>query len=174
MERNPDWNTAFKRLKGAYADGTLRSYRNDVEVFVSWCERRRSRPFPASPKILAAFVEHEAERYSVATIKRRLAAIQKIHRLLKFDNPVTDEEVKLAVRRSLRKKSARPRQALGLTRELRNQLIESCDDTLAGRRDRAILAIGYDSLARRSEIVSLRMEDITRTPSGAKLIISRA
>jgi len=172
--KTSDWKTALKRLEGAYADSTLLAYHADVETFVSWCEQRGRRPLPASTKLLASFVENEAKRCSVATIKRRLAAIGKIHRLLNLENPVAAEDVKLALRRALRKKSARPRQALGLTRELRDQLIAACDDSIAGKRDRAILAIGYDTLARRSEIVYLRVEDITQTPRGSKLIIRRA
>jgi len=169
-----NWEKQFVRLKGAYADSTLRAYRNDVEVFVNWCNQRGRSPFPAKPTLVASFVEREAARCSVATIRRRLAAIQKTHRLLQLNNPVVEEEVKLAVRRALRKKTARPRQALGLTRPLRDQLIEACCETLSGKRDRASLAIGYDTLARRSEIVALCVEDITRTPNGAKLIIRRA
>ena len=174
MKKNKNWNAALRRLEGAYADTTLRAYRSDVETFVSWCQQRGRSPLPASPKLLASFVENEAKRCAVATIKRRLAAIGKIHRLMKVENPVENEDVKLALRRALRKKSARPQQALGLTRELREQLIAACDDSLSGKRDRAILAIGYDALARRSEIVSLRVEDITQTARGAKLIIRRA
>lgn len=169
-----DWRAALKRLEGAYADSTLKAYRVDVKTFVGWCEERGRKPFPASPKLLASFIENEARRCSVATIKRRLAAIGKIHSLLKLDNPVAVEEVKLALRRELRNKLARPRQALGLTLELRDQLINACEDTLAGKRDSAILAVGYDTLARRAEIVSLSVEDITRTPRGAKLVIRRS
>ncbi len=169
-----DWRSAFSRLEGAYADSTLKAYRADVETFARWCKDRGRRPFPASPKQLATFIENEARQCSVATIKRRLAAIRKIHRLLKIDNPVAVEEVKLAFRRALWKKLARPRQSLGLTRELRDQLIDACEDTLAGKRDSAILAVGYDTLARRAEIVSLGVEDITRTPRGAKLVIRRS
>lgn len=169
-----NWDKQFARLKGAYADSTLRAYRADILSFVNWCEQRGHRPLPAKERVLSSYVENEAKRCSGATIKRRLAAIGKIHQLLKLKNPVAAEEVKLALRRSLRKKSARPRQALGMTRELRDQLIAACDNSLAGKRNRAILAVGYDTLARRSEIVCLCVEDISRTPSGAKFIIRRA
>lgn len=169
-----NWKAALKRLEGAYAESTLRAYHVDVATFVSWCEQIDRHPFPAAPKLVASFVENLSSRCSGATIKRRLAAIGKIHGLLKLENPVATEEVKLALRRSLRKKSARPRQALGMTRDLRDQLIAACDDSLAGKRNRAILAVGYDTLARRSEIVCLCVEDITRTTGGGKLIIRRA
>lgn len=174
MKPIKDWKDALKRIEGAYSQSTLRAYGADVEAFVSWCEERGRRPLPASPKLLAAFVENEAERCSVATIKRRLAAIGKIHRLMKLENPVTTEDDKIALRRALRKKSARPRQAFGMTRDLRDRLIKACSESLAGKRDRAILAVGYDILARRSEIVALRIEDITQTSRGSKLIIRRA
>jgi integrase/recombinase XerD len=169
-----NWERALQRLEGAYADGTLRAYKADIKTFVSWCNQKNRHPFPARPKILVNFISDEAESYSASTIKRRLAAISKIHRLMKLDNPISDEEVKLALRRELRKKPARPKQALGLTRKLRDQLIDACDSTLTGKRDKAIIALGYDTLSRRSELVSLNIEDLIISETSAKVIIRRS
>ena len=44
------------------------------------------------------------------------------------------------MRRALRSKLQRPRQALGLTRDLRDRLIRACPDTLTGKRNRAMIA----------------------------------
>ena len=70
----------------------------------------------------------------------------------------------------------RPRQALGLTHELRDRLICACTDTLTGKRDRAMIAIGYDTLCRRAELVGLRVEDLSVAASGrgATILILRA
>jgi len=174
LSHKPNWERALSRLDGAYADGTLRAYRADIQAYENWCDQKHLRLFPAKPKRIAEFVKHEAKRCSAATIKRRLAAIGKIHRLMKLENPVADEDVKLALRRELRKKPARPKQALGLTRNIRDQLINACDNTLAGKRDKAILALGYDTLSRRSEIVSINIEDLIFSSSSAKLIIRRS
>jgi len=169
-----DWQSALARLEGAYADGTIRAYNADLQAYEAWCVQKRLHLVPAKPKHIADFVKYEAARCSTSTIKRRLAAIAKIHRLMKLENPVADEDVKLAVRRELRKKSTRPKQALGMTREIRERLIKACDNSLTGRRDKAIIALGYDTLSRRSEIVSIDVADISVAPKGTKIIIRRS
>jgi integrase/recombinase XerD len=169
-----DWRSELNRLEGAYADGTLRAYKSDIQTFVSWCNQKNRHPLPATPKLLVNFISNEAERCSASTIKRRLAAIGKIHRLMKLENPVADEDVKLALRRELRKKATRPKQALGMTREIRDRLIGACDSSLTGKRDKAIISLGYDTLSRRSEIVSMRVEDVIIGSKGNKVIIRRS
>jgi integrase/recombinase XerD len=171
---NLDWQKSLSRLEGAYADGTLLAYKADILTFVSWCKQKNRHPFPSTPKLLVSFISDEAERYSASTIKRRLAAISKIHQLMKLENPVADEDVKLALRRELRKKATRPKQALGMTREIRDKLIGACENSLAGKRDKAIIALGYDTLARRSEIVSITVEDVIFGSKSTKVIIRRS
>ena len=83
-----------------------------------------------------------------------------MHALLRQPNPISDEDVKIALRRALRKKTSRPRQALGLSHELRDALISTFDESLYGKRNKALVSVGYDILARRSELVSLNIEDI--------------
>lgn len=77
------------------------------------------------------------------------------------------------MRRALRSKHARPQQALGLNRSLRDRLIEACPATLTGLRDRAMIALGYDTLCRRAELVGLRAEDITPVGKNSAQILVR-
>ena len=46
-------------------------------------------------------------------------------------------------------------------------MIEAQSDTLAGIRNKALLSLGYDFLARRSELVALRITDLEFTKDGA-------
>lgn len=167
------WRDSLRRLEGAYSEGTLRAYRTDLEIFEAWCREVDQDVFPATPETVAAFVAYQATIVSVATLKRRLAAIRKVHLLLRLENPIDDEEVTLAMRRAKRAKCARPHQARGLTYELRNRLVAACADTFAGKRDRALIALGYDTLCRRSELVGLRTEDISPLERGAAQILIR-
>ena len=168
-----NWCAALTRLEGAYSDSTLRAYRADMQAFENWCATAQKSCLPAEPSTLAAFIAQQSQYCSAATLKRRLAAIRKIHRLLRLENPVTDEEVVIAMRRALRSKRARPHQAHGLNKILRDELIESCPKTLAGKRDRALIALGYDTLCRRSELVGLLAEDLRFTSTGAAQILIR-
>lgn len=174
-ESNERWLRAIRRLEGAYALSTLKAYRADFAVFDGWCRIAQLQSLPAAPETVAHFISHQAESCSAATLRRRLAAIRKVHRLLRMESPVTDEEVTIALRRALRKKRARPRQALGLTIDLRDLLIAACPKTLAGARDRAMIMLGYDTLCRRSELVALRVEDLASPfRKSAQILIRRS
>ena len=173
-DRASKWQSQIDRLDGAYADSTLRAYRTDALSFVNWCDDRKLTSFPATPEVMSEYITDISEHYSSSTIKRRLAAIGKIHRLMKLESPVSDEEVKLSLRRALRKKFTRPCQASGLTAKLRDQLISCCDNSLIGARDRALITVGYDTLSRRSELISICIEDVSFNDHGARILIKRA
>ncbi len=169
----PDWRSAIDRLDGAYSENTLRGYRADFALFEDWCRRTGRNALPTSPETVAAFVAHDAIKASPSTLRRRLAGIRKVHRLLRLANPVEDEEVLIAMRRALRTKPRRQKQAHGLTRALRDKLLATCPDNLLGMRNRALIGVGYDTLCRRSELVWLRFEDLTPLEDGAMSILVR-
>lgn len=171
--RTRGWKTALHRLEGAYAANTISAYRSDFEIFEAWCRKECRLSLPASAETVAAFVQAQSETAKPATVSRRRAAIGKIHRLLKLESPVRDEEVNLATRKVFRQKGRRQKQALGLTAPLKTKLMEACPDDLRGLRDRALIATGYDTLCRRSELVALRVEDIAITPDGSGTILVR-
>ena len=136
-------------------------------------QKERRSALPASPETVAAFVAHDTIKSSPSTLRRRLAGIRKVHRLLRLPNPVEDEDVLIAMRRALRTKPRRQKQAHGLTRELRDKLLAACPDTLLGLRNRAMIAVGYDTLCRRAELVSLCVEDLAQLENGAMSILVR-
>ena len=124
---------------------------------------------------MAAFIAADAAKSATSTLQRRLYGIRKVHRLLRLSVPVDDEEVAIALRRAMRSKRRRPKQALGLTAPLRDRLIVACGTDLAGLRDRAMISVGYDTLCRRSELVSLLTDDIVWLAAGdAKILVRRA
>ena len=76
--------------------------------------------------------------------------------------------------RSLRSKLQRPRQALGLPQDVRDRLIRACPDTLTRKRNRAMIAIGYDTLCRR-RACGMRVEDsVAASGRGATILLGRA
>lgn len=182
-----DWRVKLARLEGAYAETTIRGYACDFAAFETWCKRERQTSLPASPETVADFIAACAKGSNCgdvadvcgtgdapATLVRRLAAIRKVHRLLRMKSPVDDEEVKTALRRAIRKKGRRQRQAHGMNIDLREALIDVCSDqSLEGLRDRVIVAVGYDTLCRRSELVALRICDMTKNQNGSVTLIVR-
>ena len=172
--RHLDWRSEFQRLEGAYAPSTMRSYRADVEAFEDWCvENRIGQPFPASVETVCRFLEDQGKSKAPSTVQRRLYAIRKVHRLLRFPDPTYDEDINLAMRKVRRQKSIRPRQAKGLTRNYLDQFLESEPGTPWGLRNRAMLALGYELLTRRSELIALRNQDITEREDGTMRVLIR-
>lgn len=151
----------FERCKGAYSDVTLRGYKNDLLVFKSWCEVNGLEWLPANPAAVADFIDEQAPAMAIATIKRRVCAIQFAHRNSDLPSPISHSEVHLALRRASRAKRRRPQQALGLTADLLAKIVAACPDTLPGARDAALFSVGYDTLCRSAELVAMRVEHLT-------------
>jgi integrase/recombinase XerD len=163
---------ALYQLDGAYSPDSLRWYRSDLGTFFRWCGENDV-DLPVAAEDLARFIDEQGHLVAAGSAVRRLVAIGHYHRLEGYEDPSKAPQVRLAVRRIRRLFPRRPRQALGLTAELRDTLIEHCPDTLHGKRDRAMFAVGYDTLCRRSELVALRAEDITRKDGGGASILVR-
>ncbi|MEP3145201.1 tyrosine-type recombinase/integrase [Qipengyuania citrea] len=149
------------RCEGAYSQNTLRGYRNALEQFRRWCALRRLEWLPATSRAIAEFVDDEAKTKAMATVKHRLDAIRFAHMMADLPCPTQHSEVRLAVRRARRKKPARQDQVLGLTTEMLARMIEACPETMAGRRDAALIRVGYDTLCRSSELVLLQVENLS-------------
>lgn len=168
-----DWRSEFDRLEGAYAPSTMRAYYSDVQAFVDWCQKHGHLPFPAEVDIVCAFIEDQGREKSASTIRRRLYAIRKIHRLLRLKDPTYDEEINLSLRRVRRSKLTRPKQARGITAKDLDLFLATEPDTPTGLRNRAMMALGFELLTRRSELVALRDEDLTVRPDRTLQVIVR-
>ncbi len=98
-----------------------------------------------------------------ATLDRKIASWRAFHRMKNLTSPFEAPLLKQA-RAKGRKAAARPRVPKSprpVTRDVLEQLLASCDDSLRGLRDRAVLMLGFGSGGRRrSEITNLHREDI--------------
>ena len=157
------------------ADSTVRAYRTDAEVFQAWCARFGFRSLPATPEAVAAFIVAEAEEGRAAsTLGRRLAAIRYAHKLAKAPDPTEDEGVRAAMKGARRKVGIAPTQKAAATAEILAALLMRTPDTLTGKRDRALLALGFAGAFRRSELVALDVEDLREDPEGLRVMVRRS
>ncbi len=68
--------------------------------------------------------------------------------------------VKIAQRKIYRQLGTSFEQAYPVNRQLLEKMLTTCSQDLRGLRNRALLLVAYESMRRRSELVSLRIEDI--------------
>lgn len=169
----PDWRAEFKRLEGAYAPATIKSYLTDVRLFVDWCDGNGLSALPAEVETVCSFLEAEAADLCPSSVRRRLYAIRKVHRLLRLPDPTWDEAIAICLRRVRRSKLNRPRQAKGMNRAFLDQCLAVQPDTPWGLRNRAMLSLGYDLLTRRSELVALRSDEIEMRGDGTLRVLIR-
>ena len=163
----PLLQATLAKLEGAYAPNTLKSYYADTNAFVDWCIEESIEPFPLTSASTRKYIEAMATNYSYASIRRRLSCLRRINKLLGHQDTTQTEEVYLTIRRLKRSKCLEQQQAVGINHTLLVKMIDAQSDTLAGVRNRAMLSLGYDFLARRSELVALRTIDLEFTKDGA-------
>ena len=164
MEHIAQIESCLKTLEGAYAPNTLRSYYSDVRAFVDWSGQQNIKPFPLISTNLSNYIEFVQEKYSYSTIRQRISALRRINKLLGFEDGTHTEEVYLTIRRTKRSKCLDQKQAVGINHDILVKMIDVQPDTLVDVRNRALLSLGYDFLARRSELVAIRRDDLKFTP----------
>lgn len=169
-----NWIQTLEMLQGAYAHSTIDAYYRDFCVFVQWCEQREINPLPCGARVVASFLDEQSKTKAAATVRRYAVSIGKIHRLLDLDDPTDYEAVKLALRRAHRLAVAPQRQSMGLTRDNVNAIVALSHRSTRHLRDATMISVGFDALARRSEIVGLRVSDVQISDlRGGRVLIRR-
>ena len=162
-------------INDAYAPSTIRAYRADFSEWINFCMKKGACPLPADPFVGSEFLLGlaNARHNRASTIRRKCASISAIHRYGYFEDPTKHPEVKIAIRKINRKLGTRFKQARPINRHLLDRMLHVCGDDLRGIRDRMIPLLAYTTLRRRSELTSLRVEDLTKCGDGQSLILLR-
>jgi site-specific recombinase XerD len=153
-------------IDGAYAPNTIRAYKADMLEFIQYCAQTNIAALPANPLTVSDFLQSTSTHgIKNSTISRKVSSISAVHRLLNHIDPTKHPEVKITLRKISRQLGNRFDQAYPVTRELLGKLIKVCKGDIRGLRNKALLLLAYDSMRRRSELISLRIEDINWLPS---------
>ena len=164
---------ARKGLEGAI--NTQRAYKSDLKQFKKWCAENGQSEFPATAPTLAAYVSHLADTHKWASINRKLAAISKLHELNNLDLPTKDKAFRAVMEGIKRTNGVRQKQAPAFKmKELKTILQGIHTTTNAGLRDKCLLLVGFAGAYRRSELVSLNIEDVQYNDDGVIISLSKS
>lgn len=155
-------SNSILKVEGAYAPSTIRAYKEDFLSFIDFCNCLGITPIPASPHSICLFIkELIAHGKASASIRRALVGISKIHQLNMLLDPAAHPDVKIEMKRMHRQLGRISEQAYPITLETLTKLIPKKVSSLRDYRDRALLLIAYDTLARRSELISYQVQDLS-------------
>lgn len=164
----------WAHIDGAYAPNTIRAYKADMAEFINYCNKHAHCALPANPLDISKFLlAAMSQGVKSATIRRKVASISAVHRLSDLADPTKHPEVKLCIRKINRQLGNLFDQAFPVNRSVLDQLLKVCGDDIRGVRDRALLLLAYDSMRRRAELVSLRVEDMEVGNQGQYSILLR-
>jgi integrase len=158
------WGSAQR----VYPRNTLLAWGCDWAIYAAFCEERGFTTVPATPETIAAFIETCGEQLKKpATIRRYLSTIALAHRVAKFPNPCLEEPVRLALKGLTNEVSVAQRQAKGVGWAEIKKFIECAGAGLRATRERALLCVAYDTMARRSELVAFNRGDFKFLEDGS-------
>ena len=163
-------------FRAARAGSTLRAYEHDWQQFRAWCERHHLTALPAAPQsiILYATDLTSTDRKRWNTLSRRLAAISQLHSQAGLESPTKTWAVKQFLAGLRRQMGIAPvRKKPVLVGDLKD-ILSQVPDSLLGTRDRALLLVGFSGAFRRSELVSLDVQDIEERRDGIVLTLRRS
>ena len=199
-----DHEAARRFAQAARSDATLRAYRSDWADFTAWCDDRQLVAMPAAPETVALYVASRAEGgpddergrptapLKVATLSRRLAAISQAHKLAGLESPALRSREPLhsvwagvvrslgVARRKVAPALAADVVAMAAVCDEAVELAASAGDdaapgvALRARRDKAMLLLGFAAALRRSELAAIRVEHVSYTPEGLRLLIPKS
>ena len=164
----------LEKASGVLSRHSVRALKADLERFVAWCAERGLNALPARSATVAEYIEAMARVRAPASVRRYVSSIASAHLAIGARNPVQHVKVKQALHRMSRRNGCRQEQVLGLTWALRQRLTAAAGTRVIDVRNRAMLAVAYDAMLRRSELVALQVADLTIEMDGtASLLVRR-
>lgn len=183
--------TLIAAYQAASSPHSIRALKSDLEAFDLWCRRTKRIALPATPEIVADYLDARAgQGGKPASLGRYRASIAKLHQLLGLPDPTKDALVKLRLAAHRRatgaaQAQARPLRFKGPVKDIVRDtprglnvraLLEACPGDLPGLRDCALLSVAYDTGLRASELVTVDLDHIVEAidPEARLLAIARS
>ena len=164
-----DWDLQEKALFSELSKNTRLAYQKGWNKFVEYCHTKGiADPLSASPDDIARFLVRLATRpspqsgvlLSIGTVTLYKSAVNKRY-VEAGKKPPTIHPVVRSTLRGLKRLKGHPNRRVEALREYQIEaMLQACPNTVIGRRDAAIIAVGFAAALRRSEICNLLVDDV--------------
>ncbi|QCG99372.1 hypothetical protein E6C67_37010 (plasmid) [Azospirillum sp. TSA2s] len=175
------WWRALQRNAPA---NTVRALWADARHYIRWCGLNGRVAVPAGPETVIAYLTalsknggRDGQPAAYGTVARRKSTIATLHEAAGLPDPCKDRLVRLEMKGFAGRLGRRPAQAVGLRREDVQEILGALnrEEGPQAVRDAALIAVGYDTLRRRAELVRLTVADVQAERDGSgRLFVSRS
>lgn len=163
----------------ARAENTQATYASAQRRYLAWCEARGEVAIPGTPDLVAGYLVYLAmeRELKASTVRTNFAGIARYYRdMCGIENVTRSDHVRNVLSGIQRTLIEREVQAKALTADLIGKVVlASFEGAKANgpkaKRDRAILLVGFACAFRRSELASLRVDDLTWESRGATIML---
>ncbi len=164
-------------LDAARSPATRRAYAAAWRLWTAWADGLGYTVLPADPVHVAAYLADRAgSGSSAATLGRDVAAIKAYHLDAGADDPCSGPGVRRVLAGLRRTVGTAPEtQAHPLSTAEIRRMVRGIDRSgLRGKRDTALIILGYAGALRRSELVGLNVRDLAVKSAGLVLTIRKS
>lgn len=160
-----------KYIKASTSDSTRKAYQKAIKHFLNWGGQ-----LPADTNQILLYLTDYAESLNPRSLSLHITAIRNWHLTQNLTDPTHCTEVKHLMK-GIRRIHGKPKQKartfnLETLEEMINLLKDK--DTLASKRDLAILLIGFLGGFRRSELATLDLKNIRFEDSGLLVTLAKS
>ena len=168
----------LENLQSSKSKNTVRAYRSDIADFISFCDRHKLTFLPANPNIVSLYLTNLSKTSKFSTLKRRLASLSMYHKMkghyLDIKHPIISENL-LGIKRIKGSYQTGKKPILINDLKMIIQAINKDKITEFEKlKNKCLILIGFSGGFRRSELVSLLIEDIDFVPEWVKILIRRS
>lgn len=158
-------------LQAATSNNTRKAYQSDIRHFIAW-----GGLLPATSDVIIRYLHAFATELNPRTLSRRLIAIKNWHLYQGFSDPTQHPVVKKTMSGIYNVHGKPKAKARAIQLDDLNKLVASLlkEDTLTSLRNAALLSIGFYGAFRRSELVSIRCEELTISSQGIDILLPRS
>lgn len=148
---------------------TRRVYGSSWRSFCSWCASVGREPLPAEAATVALYLTARAPTTAVSTLALHLSAIAAAHQAAGLPPPAHPDldRVWAGIKRT---HGRPPRKKRALVVEDLRRVLAKLPDSLAGKRDRALILVGFAAALRRSELANLSLPGPNAGPIRAEFV----
>jgi site-specific recombinase XerD len=175
-----DVNSLIERAKctlvADMAPLTHLAYEKDWKDFQLFSSKIKQTALPALAETILLYLQFLVDKgLKINTIRRRTAAIRYYHNNAGLDSPTDQVVCKKMLRAVTRQLGSQTNQKQAMYVDDLKKIIDLIDDsTLTGKRDKAMLLLGFSGGFRRSEVVTLTVSQLHFSKEHLKVHLKRS